>query len=208
MTQPIATWLKDVLPRTPGANRKVVKREFLLACREFCIDSGVWREVIGGIDTVAGTSGYTLTSADVTADVFQILQVEYKGMPLMKTTQRPMDETTPSGTPTRWYPSGMNTFELWATPDVSETDAVRARVLLCLKDSATVVPDFFYTRFYDALLDGVLGRLYSHPAKAYSNVDLGQYHLRRFRGAIKTATGHGIQGGVVGQDWTYPPFAK
>lgn len=208
MTQPISTWLKDILPRTPGVVRKVAKREFLLACREFCVDSGVWREVVGGIDTVAGTADYTVTSADASADVFQIIGVEYKGTTLKIATQRPRDETTPSGTPTIWYPNGMNGFTLWATPDTSETDAIRARVLLCLKDTATDVPDFFYTRFYDALLDGVLGRLYSHPAKAYSNVDLGQYHLRRFRSAIKTATGHGIQGGVKGNDWSFPVFAK
>ena len=208
MTQPIATWLKDILPRTPGIHRKVAKRELLLTCREFCVDSGVWREVLEPVDIVADTNEYTFVSSDPTADVFQILYVESEGRPLTKITQRPLDATTPTGTPRAWYPKAMNVVRLWPTPNAALPATLRARVLLTLKDTATEVPDFFYTKFYDALLDGVLGRIFAHPAKGYTNPELGQYHLRRFRAAIKTATGQGIQGGVVGQDWTFPPYAK
>lgn len=208
MSYPISTWMRDVLPRTPGANRKVLRREFVLTCREFFTQSCTWRALVEGIDLVGGTASYTVPSPDATGEIFQIATVEYAGRPLTPLVRRPVTETTPTGTPTCWYPNGTNSFTLWPTPENTEDDAVRCEVFLTLVDTATMVPDIAYQRFYDVLLDGVLGRMFSHPMKPYSSPDLGTYHLKRFRSAMSEFTGMAKQGFINGQNWVYPGFGK
>lgn len=138
----------------------------------------------------------------------QILELEYKGKPLRKLAGRPPGDAS-TGTPVSWFLGpAPNQVTLWPTPDQTEADVLTARVVLNILPTATDLPDFAYIHHYDALLDGVLGKLYSHPAKPYSNATLAQYHLRRFQNGIGVATGQAKQGYVKGQNWTYPTYDK
>jgi hypothetical protein len=87
-------------------------------------------------------------------------------------------------------------------------DEVRVRAILIPTETATTFPDVAAAKHYEALLDGLLGRLYGHPAKPYSNPQLATYHLNRFRNAIGEASAEQKQGGFAGQNWTYPRFGK
>lgn len=207
MSEPIATWLQDILPRTPGVVRAVAKREFVLAAREFYRQSASWRETLAAVDVTAGDPTYTATPTDATSEVLQIVAVEYDGLPLDPKVDRPLGDV-PTGTPTMWYPTGRSTFVLWPTPETTKLATLIVRVLLQPKDDTTTLPDMAYQLHYDALLDGVLGRLYAHPAKPYSNLTGAQYHLGRFRNAIAAAAGAAKQGNINGQNWTFPPYGK
>lgn len=206
MTQPIATWLKDLLPRTPGINRKVATREFIMAAREFFRQSTVWRVALENSYFADGEYGYTAVTSEPDSEIVQIYSVEANGIQLQPVVERPTGERT-TGTPTRWIPLGLNRFDVWPTPDVYD-DTVIIRAILIPTASTTTLPDFAYARWYDAFIDGALGRIYAHPAKPYSNPTLGEYHLRRFRSAIGQASGESKQGGIVAQNWVFPPFAK
>lgn len=206
MSQSLSIWLKDILPRTPGVVRAVAKRELILAAREFYRDSAAWREVTDNFYFDVGDYTYTAVSSDASAEVMLITGVEANGSPLTKKAERPTGERT-TGTPLYWIPTGGGTFQLWPTPDMYE-DEVVVRTILIPAATTSTLPDIAYTLHYDALLDGVLGRLYAHPAKPYSNPTLGQYHLTRFRNAIGAAAGMTKQGGAPGQNWSFPPFAK
>jgi hypothetical protein len=206
MTASISIWLKDILPRTPGVVRSVAARELILAAREFYRDSTYWRAVVESTYWDAGDYAFTVPSPDTGAEVLQVLSVEVNGQDLTSKVERPQGDRG-TGTPTLWFPTGPDTIEVWPTPDMYE-DAMRVRVILIPVVGATTLPDVALKKHYDALLDGVLGRLYAHPAKAYSNTDLGTYHLNRFRAAIATAAGEVKQGGFAGQNWRYPSFGK
>lgn len=206
MTVAVATWLKDILPRTPGIVRNVAKREFFHAAREFYRNTYYWQEVVESLYLEVADYTFTVASADSTADVVQILSVEVNNLPIDRVAQRPVGERQ-TGTPTKWYPTGPDSFEVWPTPDQYDGDFL-VRVALVPKDTAATLPDFAYSKHYDALLDGTLGRVYGHPAKPYSNPTLATYHLNRFRDAIGTAAAEQKGGGFAGQNWQYPRFGK
>lgn len=208
MSQPIATWLKALLPRTPGAQRAVVLDEFRSAAREFFTRSFAWREVIGPFDAIGAQAAYTLTSADPLADVAAVLQVDYNGRPLNSAAAKPPVANESADTPTAWYSPGLGTFSLSPVPNTTAPGMLVAYVALTLKPAATDVPDYVYMHFYDALFDGTLGRLYAHPAKPYSNTQGAQYHLSRFRSAIAEGAGMAKEGLINAQNWRYPRFGK
>lgn len=206
MSVSISVWLKDILPRTPGIVRAVAKREFINTAREFYRQSGAWREVVESTFFADNDYQYTVLPEAVEGEIIQITSVEVNGIPLTRVTERPLGDR-PDGTPTTWFPTGLNTVEIWPTPEQYD-DEVRIRAILIPTDTAVTLPDAAYAKHYEALLDGVLGRLYGHPAKPYSNPALAEYHLRRFRNAIGEAAGEQKQGGFAGQNWQYPRFGK
>lgn len=206
MSASISVWLRDILPRTPGAVRGVAKREFINTAREFYRQSGAWREVIESTFFADDTYQYTVLPEATNGEVIQILSVEVNGQLLTAKSERPLGDRG-DGTPLYWFPTGPNTVEIWPTPELYD-DEVRIRAILIPTDTADTLPDFSYSKHYDALLDGVLGRLYGHPAKPYSNPVLAEYHLRRFRDAIATAAAEQKQGGFAGQNWQFPRFGK
>lgn len=86
----------------------------------------------------------------------------------------------------------------------------RGWALLCLKpvslDSA-LEPDLLST-WFETLLDGVLGRLYSQPAKPYSNQQLGLNHLKLYRAGVQRARAEAQLGYTSGPGrWRFPLFA-
>jgi hypothetical protein len=206
MSVAIAVWLKDLLPRTPGCVRSVAKRELLLAAREFYRDSDAWSEVVEATYFDVGDFEYVVLSSQPEAEVVRVISIEVNGSLLTAQTQRPLGDRG-EGTPHSWFPTGPASVEIWPTPELYD-DEVRIRVKLIPTVDAVNLPDIAQTRHYDGILDGVLGRLYSHPAKPYRNPTLAQYHLSRFRAAIGTAKGESIQGGFAGQNWVYPRFGK
>ena len=206
MTVSTSLWLKDILPRTPGIERAVAKREMILTAREFYRDSYAWREVVESVYWDDGTYQFTIPTPYSYAEVIQVIQVEVNGQPLTPRVERPVGDRQ-DGTPTDWFPTGPDTIEVWPTPEMYE-DTLRVRVVLLPTITATELPNIASAKHYEALLDGVLGRVYAHPAKAYSNPQLGEYHLRRFRTAIGAAAGEFKTGGFAGQNWTFPRFGK
>lgn len=207
MSESLSTLLKDILPQTPGVVRAVARRELIAAVKEFFRESHAWRATLEAVDVTATVSDHTATSPTAEVVVHQVLSVEYMALQLRPVVARPPGDR-PTGTPTQWYSTGTNTFSLWPTPEVTEEDSLIVRVALVPLDTIAELPDEVYRRYTDALRDGALGRLFSHPAKPYSDTALAQYHLRRFRDAIGQAAGQGKQGHINGQNWSFPRFGK
>lgn len=206
MSVSISIWLRDVLPRTPGIVRAVARREFNNTAREFYRQSTAWREVCESVYFDSGDFQYTVVPQSSDSEVIQVTSVEVNGIPLTAKTERPLGDRG-SGTPTIWYPTGLATIEIWPTPEMYD-DEVRVRAILIPTETATTLPDIAAGKHYEALLDGLLGRLYGHPSKPYSNPSLATYHLNRFRNAIGEAAAEQKQGGFAGQNWQFPKFGK
>jgi hypothetical protein len=202
----LSTWLKDLLPRIPGANQKVVKRELVLAAREFYEQSTAWRVVIGPRDLTADKKRYVMSPYDAYANIVRVLGVEFSGNPLPAIYRKPPkdDSTSVLG----YWLDGADHVCLWPVPKTTVEDALTFYVALTPKQTVTTLPQIAASHHYDALLDGTLGRLYSHPAKAYSDLVRAQYHLKRFRSAIGKYAGLAKQGMAGAQSWSYPRFGK
>jgi hypothetical protein len=204
----IETWLRDLLPRTPGAVRKVVRREFILACREFFERSHAWRTRIGPKNQREAKSRYVLSPLDAYSNVVAVHAVYLKGTPLRKFRIRPSTASDETGSPYGYWLESPDIVQLFPTPTVDESRVLTFEVALIPKQTVSHLPRIAQTHFYDALLDGALGRLYSHPAKPYSNPTLAQYHLQRFRAAIGSYAGLAKQGFAGAPSWSYPSFGK
>ena len=202
----IGTWMKDLLPRLPGAVRKVVRRELALACREFYVETCSWQVLIGPKTAKSGRSRYSLSPYDDHSNVIRVLSVEYNGSPLRMYPRKPMRGSQTGDAPDSYYLEGIDNVILYPTPTVQATSALNFFVALAPKPDSDYLPKIALTHHYDAILDGTLGRMMSHPAKPYSNPTLGTYHLQRFRAAIGTFSALGRQGNTVGQQWSYPRF--
>lgn len=207
MSESLSTWLKDILPHTPGVVRTVARRELIQAAKEFFRESYAWRATLDAVDVTQGVTAYTAASPVTNVDIHQILDIEFNGLPLRGIVDRPRGER-PTGTPTQWYSTGTDTFELWPEPVQTDAATMIVRVALVPSDDLDELPDAMYRRYKDAVEDGTLGRLFSHPAKPYSNPTMATYHLTRFREAIGYAAAQGKQGNINGQNWTFPCFGK
>lgn len=203
----ISTWLKDLLPRTPGASRAVVTREFFNTCREFYEQSLAWQQALAAVNLVNGTSAYTPTDPDANSEVLKVLGVVVDNIPIGAAAHRPVLSDGGSNRPRCWYITGYKTANLFPTPNEDLAGGLVFYVALKPTVVATVVPDIALVRHYDALLDGCLGRLYAHPAKPYSNIAGAEYHLKRFRNAIALYKGEARQGYAQAQNWRFPSFA-
>lgn len=67
------------------------------------------------------------------------------------------------------------------------------------------VPEWHWEMFFQDLLDGTLGRLYSMPAKPWSSEKHAIYHGKRFRSAMGYRKQEALRGFVYNtQTWRFP----
>ncbi len=210
MSIALSSWLKDILPRTPGLVRSVAKRELLLTVREFYEQSYAWRGTVGPLDIIADQASYKISPEeyDEQADVIGILGATYDTIPLYKRALRPSDTTRTADRPNSFYATQPDTMVIFPAPTADADDKLLVYVAFTPTLDATGLPEIASTLHREALFDGVLGRLYGHPAKAYSNPMLGQYHLKRFRAAIAQYAAKAKGGLIDAPSWAFPMFGK
>lgn len=204
----LQVWLRDILPRTPGLVRKVAARELVLTAREFFERSSAWRTMLGPVDLKSVKKRYSLSPVDAYSDVVQVLGVAFNGCPLKKLVAQPAQFRS-ADQPTHYWLESPDVVRLWPTATTTVEDALTFYVALAPKQTVSHLPRIAQTHFYEALFDGVLGRVMSHPAKPYTNPILAQYHLKRFRNAIGVYAGQAKQGFSPGApSWSFPKFGK
>jgi len=202
------TWLRDMIIVTPGCVPKVRKRALVLACREFFEQSSAWRVVIGPKKLTANKKRYYLSPYDAYSDVVRVFSVEFNGIPLRPMARRPTGVEPDATQPTSYYLEGPDKVRLWPQSGTDVDDALTFSVALTPKQTVTHLPRIAATHFYDAIYDGAVGRLFSQPAKAYSDPVRAQYHLQRFRAAIGKYAGQAKGNFSGAPTWAFPRFGK
>jgi hypothetical protein len=202
------TWLRDMLPYTPGCVAKVRKRAVVLACREFFEQSAAWRVVVGPKNLVANKKRYYMSPYDAYSNIVRVFSVELNGYPLDPLLRRPAGTEPPADRPRYYYLENPDQIRLWPMANSSATNALTFYVALTPKQTVTHLPRIAATHFFDAILDGAIGRLLEQPAKPYSDPVRAQYHLSRFQAAIGKYAGEAKKGFAGAGSWTYPRFGK
>lgn len=202
------TWLRDMLAVTPGCLPKVRKRALILACREFFEQSAAWRVTIGPKALLPNKKRYYMSPYDAYADVVRVLAVDLKGTPLRILAAPPAGVEPNATGPIYAFLEGPDQVRVWPMSNTSVANALTFYVALTPKQTVTHLPRIAASHFYDAIYDGALGRLFSQPAKAYSNPTLAQYHLNRFRAAIGKYAGAAKGGFANAPSWVFPRFGK
>lgn len=206
-TESLDTLLQDTIPELPGVVRAVAERELRLTFREFFERSFSWRSILT-IDAPAGDTAIWLQDSndlDANSDVVGILHINYEGNPLAKLAAKPDRGNTTSSLPTGFYmTSNPDEFKLYPSLENPAAGALEVHVALTPKIDATTFPRQISTKYYDALREGFLARMYAHPNKPYSAPIVAQQMRHNFRRRIGFYIAQAKQGYNDAQAWSYP----
>ncbi len=176
--------------RLPGALDGVIYLEMTNAIEEFCTGSNSYQEDIP-LTTVNGVSDYAISSADTGMDVFRLAFI-------YDTEQIPVDGYMPTPGIVRLSVTPTSSGKVYACSCALSPKEITS-------GNYPVMPDWWWGQYQPNILDGVLGKMMSQPAKPYSNLQLARYHAKRFTQGInqaKTQTQHGNN--FRGQNWRFP----
>lgn len=205
--------LKDKLPELPGIVRSVAARELQLAMREFFEKSYAWTKDVTDIAVVQGEAGIQVNPNDANVEVVGVLNVAI-GDPstgfvdLVPLPRRPSDEAT-GNYPEYWYiSSNPDEFIAYPYPDVAITDTYTARVALMpaftIDPAQQELPRQLIKKYYDAVMQGFLARLYAHPNKPYSAPIEAKALRHNFLRAIGFYAAQRKNGYNGAPNWGYP----
>jgi hypothetical protein len=212
-TESYDTFLKDTLPELPGAIRSVALRELRLTLREFFEKSYAWTKTVTGVAAVAGENGIQITDGDNNTEVIALLHAAYGSnsegfIDLGNLAERPTKYETGSS-PTHWYVSS-NPDELVLYPylDAVPSKTLTVKVALipdfAIDPNADTLPRQVVLKYYDAICEGFLARMYGQPNKPYSAPVLGQQKRHNFLRAIGFYAAQRKQGYNQSQNWQFP----
>lgn len=212
-TLSISDLLKDVLPDLPGAVRSVAEREMRLTLREFFERTFAWTATVKDVTIPAGETAIQVDDSDANTEVIGILDVmsgeSGSGYTSLRALPgRPGDETTGTD-PYAWYVTS-NPDEVVLFPYVTGTPTKDLTVMVALKPadsiSATtdVLPRQITLKYYDAIIDGFLARMYGHPNKPYSAPQVAVMKRQSFIAGCGRYAGQRRQGYNGTQNWAYP----
>lgn len=208
--------LKDTLPELPGIVRSVATREFRMTLREFFEKTYAWETIVKDVAIPTGEEGIQVTDGDDNTEVIAIVHVA-KGntndgfTPMKPLNGRPTTRAQgdQSDNPDQWYVSS-NPDELVLYPYLRSetTDTLTVKVALIpaftIDAAEQTLPRQITLKYYDAIMEGFLARVYEHPNKPYSAPLLAQQKRKVF---IKAMGFYAAQrkGGYNGTpSWQYP----
>lgn len=212
-------WTKELTTRLPGASTDQIDLELKATLREFFTKSGFWVEELAPIDIEADKDTYLLTYtghlfdfdgfAEHAINQGEIMGIEgvwIDNIPYPLLVMEPKSDPTSS---TRGvFPITPNRIKVFPTPSVDISGGMKVRVRLNPSRDFYDLPPETSSHFFDEIMDGVLGRLYSQPGKPYTNIVVSQYHLRRFRDGIARARDMGQKRYSNAEaPWSFPFFA-
>jgi hypothetical protein len=209
-TEVFDTILQDTIPELPGALRAVAKRELRLTLREFFEKSHAWVTTVEGIALPAGKVPVQIDDGDVNTEVIGILRLSIGNATdgyteLAPLPKRPLGVQT--GTkPTCWYTSSNpDEFIQYPYPDIAPTDVAVADVALIPAFDTELLPRQITLKFYEAVVNGFLARMYNHPNKPYSAPAAAGGHRLAFVTAIGYYAAQRKQGYNGAPNWRFPP---
>lgn len=203
--------LKDTLPELPGVVRSVAQREMRLALREFFEKSYAWTTRIEGVAVPVGDNFVQLDDSDANTEVIGVLKVLY-GEDLNWKQLAPMDSrpTTPNqGTPEAFFiTSNPDEIQVYPYQQLATTKTLSVDVALIpafdINADANTLPRQITLKYYDAIIQGFLARMYAHPNKPYSAPMVAQQLRHNFLRAIGFYAAQRKGGYNGSQNWGFP----
>ena len=206
--------LNDTVPQTPGVIRSVALRELRLACREFFERSYAWTVVVPNIPVLAGVQAVQVDDSDANTEVIAILSISFNGRELSPVAHQP---AALGQTPAFGQSDAPRSYFLTSNPDEFSlfpylendngnlgTPVTDARVALIPSFTATALPRQITLKYYDAIVNGYLSRVYGHPNKPYSSPILAGALRANFLRQIGFYMAQRKQGYANAQQWRYP----
>ena len=180
----IATIRSLVITQIPLAPDMLIDRTLIEIAREFCTYTRAWRSSVAATVT-AGTLGVALTPP-TGGELVDVVKATLDGYPLTKKTQVQLDELIPKwrtqSSAGSYITKGDTLNEVLVAPLSSTTYTSGLTVRAAWKPAltATTLDDMLISNHSDALIDGVLGKLFGLPDKPWTSGGLASHYQASF----------------------------
>lgn len=202
-TLDVAYVMNECRIKLTGASDTGIQQELWGVIKEFLQDTNSWIEY-QKLLVQAGVQEYDVAPATGGQIIRLVGVIDGNCIPVNATmpnlgrlcihqriTTTSIDVTPPAGTTSATNP--------WKFAVVKNIAFPQTRELV------PIAPEFVLKVYSQAIIDGVLGKSMLQQAKSYTNKELGQYHLKRFRDEIGIARNDAYNQNVQGgQRWSFP----
>ena len=181
--------------RLPGATVGTVQQELFMVADEFFKESNVWREdiefAVPGNDP-NGTVYQATPTGNVVIDKLMWIRNSDGGGRIFGQMSVPGEITLAT------YPSSPARYI--ATVALTVSDPTQ-------RDGYVSFPDWVLSKYRGVLLNGLLGKMMSQPAKPYTNTQLSVYYIKLFNSGKSAARVEAQRGNLFrAQAWNFPSF--
>ena len=180
----IATIRSLVITQIPLAPDMLIDRTLIEIARDFCVYTRAWRSSVAATVT-ADTLEVALTPP-TGGELVDVVKATLNGNPLTKKTQVQLDEETPrwrtQSSAGSYITKGDTLNEVLVAPLSSTTYTSGLTVRAAWKPAltATTLDDMLISNHSDALIDGVLGKLFGLPDKPWTSGGLASHYQASF----------------------------
>lgn len=185
--------MNNMRVKLPGAVDAAIQLELFNVLNTFFQTTKAWQEDVD-VAVVANQDTYDVTPTDP-GTVDGLIGV-------VNSDDIPVSATMPS----------LSTLLLGFMP--SQVDTLTVTLSLTVVDPTDrngypQYPDWLMPKYYDVILDGMLGAMMTHKAKPYSDERLAILHTRKFRNGMSLARGSVRRGNTYNaQAWRFPRFGR
>lgn len=199
----IEDFYRFVLPELPDCSDQQVGAKLVSKALDFCRETKLWNEIADAVRLVDGVSTYdidypsgarALTVTEVWCGNRRLTALPVSQLDVML----PDWQTVTSSEPTYYNaPADWGSITVYPTP-MGATASIRLRGVFIPKLNATVLPNFLFDYYQDALEAGVKGDLMLMPNQRWSNPELGQFYKAEYEKARTNARIDGMADRVPG----------
>ena len=195
-----ASWRDEVAKyvKYQSTYQSDVEAEIKEVLRDFCRDTGVWKQTIADFSTVKDESTYTLSVSqdDGAAEICYIDHVLYKENGADDTQFRPLTPFTQeeadlyengawayheSTDPYKFHSNLAKQLILYPIPTIASTNGVSVRVVIRPKDSASDIQTDIFAEYKQAIAIGTAASLMNMPNKPWSNAEMGTFYKMQYK---------------------------
>lgn len=162
-----------------------IDKYLIEAIRTFCRDSWYYQATLV-TDQVADQAIYTITPV-TGEEVVAIQAVEQDGQTLSPLTQDEIGDNSLDLVGYQFEPPYY--LNISPTPTTTIVDGLEIRLVLMPPEDTTTLPDSVYRNYKETIVQGALAHILSQQNEAWSNPNLAEFMLRKFRQDINIAKG-------------------
>lgn len=189
MASPFDRLMNTVRPHLPGALDRAIKQELFLVCHDFFTMSNTWREDIEFTILAGETEVEVLPVAGRINNLLYVKDANGNDVPGLYMTD-------PGTVQVRLSPSSNTAYT--GTFGMTVVDPIDA-------DSFPIVPTDLVEQYTNELTDGIRANMMAQPAKPYTNLNLAQFYMSKYRGGRARARNNKNTGHTFGsQRWAFP----
>ena len=185
--------MKNAQIALPGSLDNVIRLELFNVLDSFFRNTSIWTEDIPfsvSSTDLAGTVYYI--EPESVSVIVRLLNVTDVNDFIQRPVMMPIPGEIILGTP----PSQNGT--LTALVCLSIVDPIQ-------RDGYPEFPEWVLTKYGIGILDGILARMMSQPAKPYTNLQLAAVHMHGYRKTLSIASAEAVHGNLQnGQRWRFP----